>query len=127
MKYILPVLVVLLCSGCLMLGAPHYYHYKLPNHKADSIMVISYPSQLDYQYRFAKNEWDSVFVFDPIHQLFQKMELKENANFYPKVYYSFYKKEHGNVKKMDKVKSVVLKRYQQNSVYVDTLYYHDVK
>lgn len=92
MKYILPVLFVLLSSGCLMLGAPHYYNYKLPNHNADSVVVISYPSQLDYQYRFAKNEWDSVFVFDPIHQRFQKMQLKENANFYPKAYYSFYKR-----------------------------------
>lgn len=123
MKYLLLIMVMVFSSGCLMLGAPHYYNYQSPYGNTDSIMVISYPSRLDYQYRFTRNKWDSVLVFDPIHLAFQKMTLKENVNFYPKAYYSLYKNERWNLKKMEKVKSIVVKRYQQNLVDVDTLYY----
>jgi len=127
MKYLLLILVMIFCSGCLMLGAPHYYNYQPTYGKTDSVVVISYPSRLDYQYRFTKNKWDSVLVFDPINMVFQKMTLKENANFYPKAYYSLYKNERWNLKKMEKVKSIVVKRYQQNLVDVDTLYYKVVR
>jgi len=120
-------MVVVSGSGCLMLGAPHYYNYQSTDENADSIVVISYPSRLDYQYRFTKNKWDSVLVLDPIHLVYQKMTLKENASFYPKAYYSFYKNERWNLKKMEKIKSVVVKRYQQNLADVDTLYYKMVK
>ena len=127
MKYLLLLMVVVSGSGCLMLGAPHYYNYQSTDENADSIVVISYPSRLDYQYRFTKNKWDSVLVLDPIHLVYQKMTLKENASFYPKAYYSFYKNERWNLKKMEKIKSVVVKRYQQNLANVDTLYYKMVK
>jgi hypothetical protein len=127
MKYVLLLMVMVLSSGCLMLGAPHYYNYKSTHANADSIVVISYPSRLDYQYRFTKNKWDSVLVLDPIHLVYQKMTLKENASFYPKAYYSFYKNERWNLKKMEKVNSVLVKSYQQNLADVDTLYYKMVK
>ncbi|SDD37641.1 hypothetical protein [Pedobacter soli] len=127
MKNLLLLVVVLFASGCLIPGAPHYYHYKLKQNNADSVVVISYPSRLDYQYRFSQNVWDSVLVFDPIHRLFQKMTLHENADFYPKAYYSLYKKERSNLQKMNKVKSLVVKKYKQNLAETDTLYYQDLR
>lgn len=122
MKYLLLLVVMVVGSSCLMLGAPHYYNYQSTRGNIDSVVVISYPSKLDYQYRFTENRWDSVMVFDPIQPGFKKMMLIENADFYPKAYYS-YRSESRNLIKMRNIKSIFVKRYQQNIADVDTLYY----
>lgn len=127
MKYLLLLVVMVFASSCLMLGAPHYYNYQSTRENIDSILVISYPSRLDYQYRFTKNRWDSVMVFDPIQPGFKKMMLIENVDFYPKAYYSLYKIERRNLIKMKNVKSIIVKRYQQNIADVDTFYCKVVK
>lgn len=110
-----------------MLGAPHYYIYQSTRENVDSVIVISYPSRLDYQYRFTKNKWDSVKVFDPVQLQFKKMTLVQNVDFYPKAYYSFYKNERWNLIKMKNVEAIIVKRYQQNIADVDTLYYKVLK
>lgn len=66
-------------------------------------------------------------VFDPVQLQFKKMTLVENVDFYPKAYYSFYKRERWNLLKMKNVKSIIVKRYQQNIADVDTLYDKVVK
>ena len=66
-------------------------------------------------------------VFDPIQPGFKKMMLIENVDFYPKAYYSLYKIERRNLIKMKNVKSIIVKRYQQNIADVDTFYCKVVK
>jgi hypothetical protein len=94
-----------------MLGAPHDYIYQSARKNVDSVVVISYPSRLDYQYRFIKNKLDSVKVFDPIQLDFKKMILIENVDFHPEAYYSFYKNESWNLIKMKNVEAIIVKRY----------------
>jgi hypothetical protein len=127
MKYFLIAIVTLLCCSCLVPGAPHWFNYKSNSMRADSVNIISYPGSLAYEYKSVKNDYDSILVLDPIHRVFRRMELEKGSLYNEKPYYSFYKKEPWNLKKIEKMDFIILKKYQQNSVTVDTLCYYKVR
>ncbi|RLJ77642.1 hypothetical protein BCL90_2741 [Pedobacter alluvionis] len=122
MKYFM-VILLLLCCGCLVPGAPHWFKYKSNGKYVDSVIIISYPNALTYKYKSAKRDYDSILVLDPIHRVFRRMEIKENFYFNETPHYSFHKRESWNLVKMEKVDYVIIKRYHLHSVTVDTLCY----
>ncbi len=115
-KYSL-LLGILLFVGCLVPGAPHFYYYKSNRpHGYDSIKVISTPGRLEYKYYF-KDELDSILIYDPIDRNFQRMTRSDDSMFF-----YFRKNETSNLKKIEKVKKLVLKKVISGKVHYDTLY-----
>jgi len=127
MKCFLIAIVMSLCCGCLVPGAPHSFHYKLHPKSTDSVRVVSTQHHLGYEYLPTKADYDSVLLVDPIYHDLKRMELKENFYNESKPFYLYYKREGWNLHKIKKVDYIVLKRYRQNAVTVDTLCYYKVR
>lgn len=122
MKRILGLGMILFLTGCLVLGAPQRFHFKTqsPN-PVDSVILVSFPNEIDYQYWQGNLKLDSIYLVNPFSFNSQKMK-SVNRYYQQPSYMSVYDRQRWNLKKVRRMNFVLLKKYQNNAVMIDTFY-----
>lgn len=124
-KVLIVLIVTILLSGCLFPGSPVYFNFKSKNPTAaDSIVVISLPNDIDYQYKSKNVNADSILLISPITSKTHKMKpiTQQYADGIPLSYHSAYVRQWWNLKKLKKTEFIALEKYISGKLVVDTFY-----
>ena len=125
MKMVLVLLMAILLCGCLVPGSPVYFSFKSKNPTAaDSLLVISFPNEIDYQYKSKNFNADSILLINPITSKTHKMKpiTQQYADGKPLSYHSAYVRQRWNLKKLKKTEFIALEKYVSGKLVVDTFY-----
>jgi hypothetical protein len=117
-------MAILLC-GCLFPGSPVYFNFKSKNPTAaDSLVVISLPHDIDYQYKSKNFNADSILLINPITSKMHRMKpiTTQYADGIPLSYQSAYVRQWWNLKKLKKTEFIALEKHIGNKLVVDTFY-----
>ena len=114
------LLLIFFLTGCLVPGAPQTFNYHTNNSsKCATLEAISFPHQIEYFYQPCEQLLDSVFLFEPKLKAFKKVSWNETEECF-----RLTKRENminGNLSRMRKIDAIVIKKYKQNVLSLDTL------
>ena len=109
--------LIALLTGCLMPPPPKHFTFKSRNVKSpDSIVLVSYPNNINYQYWGDIYKPDSIYMTDPFTHQEQKMEIIDiKRQDVRRIFYmSIYKKDRWNLKRVRKVDFLSVKKYYKH-------------